>query len=353
MVKDTISKVEALNEKAQAKAVLHLNQLTKPQGSLGRLEELSIQLAGITGDYQSQFRDKRVVVMAADHGVVEEGVSSFSKEVTKQMVLNFLSGGAAINVIARQAGAKVTCVDVGVESDLSDLQGLVHKKVAFGTKNMAQESAMTKEEVVAALENGIEVAEMEIADGANLLATGEMGIGNTTASSAVLAALCSVSVDQVVGRGTGITNTALTNKIHVIEQALNLHQPHSDDAIDVLQKVGGLEICALAGLIIGSASRKVPIIIDGFISTVAALCAYRLCPEVRSYLIPSHLSEEPGHFIALNELELEPMLKMNMRLGEGSGAALMFPLIDTAQQIMREMATFEKAGVSSRKDGLE
>jgi nicotinate-nucleotide--dimethylbenzimidazole phosphoribosyltransferase len=350
LLHEVISQIQPLNEKAMEKAQAHLDQLTKPQGSLGRLEELSLQIAGITGDPKKVLADKRSIIMAADHGVVAEGVSAFPQEVTKQMVFNFLQGGAAISVITRQGGARVTCVDVGVAADLPQLEGLVHKKVAYGTKNMCQEPAMTREQVLAAIEAGIEVAFQQIEDGATLLATGEMGIGNTTASSAVLAVLASCAVEEVVGKGTGIHQEALQHKTKVIQQALSLHQPDANDPLDVLQKVGGFELCALAGLVLGSAARRVPIIVDGFITTVAVLCAVRLCPQARDYLIPSHLSEEPGHRIALAQLGLKPMLHMNMRLGEGSGAALLFPMIDTAQRIMQEMATFAEAGVSEKSE---
>lgn len=350
LLEKMVKRVEPLHAPAMEQAEAHLNQLTKPPGSLGQLERLAKQLAGITGSIHPVFPDKRVVVMAADHGVVEAGVSAFPKEVTQQMVRNFLDGGAAINVLTRNTGGTVVCVDVGVDADLSGIPGLIHQKVAFGTRNMLKAPAMSKEETIRAIEVGIRIALEQIADGANLLATGEMGIGNTTASSAVLSALTGKPAELVAGLGTGISTASLSWKTQVIERALQLHQPDPHDPLDVLHKVGGLEIAALAGLIIGGAAKRVPVVIDGFIATVAALCATRLQPLVREYLIASHLSEEPGHRIVMQELGLTPMLQMNMRLGEGTGAALMFPIIDMVHKIMTQMATFDSAGVSSKLD---
>jgi nicotinate-nucleotide--dimethylbenzimidazole phosphoribosyltransferase len=348
MLDTMISQISGPDQKAMQKAQDHLNQLTKPPGSLGRLEALTIQLAGITGNYQAAFPDKRVVVMAADHGVVDEGVSAFPKEVTEQMIYNFLGGGAAINVMTRQACAQVVCVDIGVAADLDAADGLVHRKVAYGSHNMRREPSIPREQVIQAMEEGVQVALELIEDGATLLATGEMGIGNTTASSAILAALTGRSVAEVVGRGTGIEVKAMAHKVQVIEESLRLHQPDPNDVYDVLHKVGGLEICGLAGLILGAASKSIPVVVDGFISTVAALCAVRICPHVRSYLVASHQSEEPGHRLVLAEMGLQPILHCEMRLGEGTGAALVFPTIDTIQAIMREMATFATAGVSGK-----
>ncbi|MBO8171591.1 MAG: nicotinate-nucleotide--dimethylbenzimidazole phosphoribosyltransferase [Bacillaceae bacterium] len=348
-IKAICEQIKPLNEKAMERAKQHLDRLTKPPGSLGRMEELAVQLAGITGDIAGELDDKRIVIMAADHGVTEEGVSAFPREVTVQMVANFINGGAAINVMARQAGASLVCVDVGVDGDLSKSDGLFHRKVARGTRNMVQEAAMSEGELKAAIEVGLELAAQQAEAGAQLIATGEMGIGNTTASSAVLAALTAASAEDVVGSGTGVTSERLRHKQQVVRQALQRHRPDPDNPLDVMQKVGGLEIAALAGLILGCAVHRIPVVIDGFISTVAALSAVRLCPEVRDYLIPSHLSEEKGHRIALEAISLKPMLHMGMRLGEGTGAALMFPVIDTARRIMREMATFEEAQVARQK----
>ena len=348
MLDTVISQVSLPDRNAMQRARDHLQQLTKPPGSLGRLEDLTVQLAGITRDHLSVFPDKRVVVMAADHGVVAEGVSAFPQEVTEQMVYNFLQGGAAINVIARQAGAQVVCVDLGVAAVLKEASGLLQKKVAFGSNNMRREPAMSLEQVKQAIEVGMQTAFELSEEGASLLATGEMGIGNTTASSAVLAALTGLPVSEVVGRGTGITDQALDHKIRVIEESIQLHRPDPQDAYDVLYKVGGLELCGLAGLILGAAAKSIPVVLDGFISTVAAYGAVKMCPNARHYLIASHQSEEPGHRLVLAELELQPILYGGMRLGEGTGAVLLFPTIDTIQAIMREMATFASAGISGK-----
>ncbi|RKD24939.1 nicotinate-nucleotide--dimethylbenzimidazole phosphoribosyltransferase [Ammoniphilus oxalaticus] len=349
MLEKVIEQINERNAEAMRQAEQHLDQLTKPPGSLGKLELLTIQLAGITGDNQTTFSDKRIVLMAADHGVAKEGVSAFPQEVTEQMVYNFLRGGAAINVIAKQTGAQVVCVDIGVAADFGDTAGLVHKKVAYGSNNMRREPALSREQARQALLVGIELAFELIADGADLLATGEMGIANTTTSSAVLVALTGAPVMETVGQGTGVTTEGIAHKARVIEESIALHQPNPQDVYDTLHKVGGLELCGLAGLILGAASKSVPIVIDGFISTVAALCAARICPNTKQYMIASHRSAEPGHDLALSELGLSPIIDGQMRLGEGTGAALLFPMIDSIQAIMREMATFASAGVSGKE----
>jgi len=326
------------------------DQLTKPAGSLGVLEEISIKLAGITGKVMNNVDNKTVVVMAGDHGIVDEGVSAFPREVTPQMVANFIHGGAAINVLSRHVGAKVVVVDVGVAVPIEDAS-VVSRKVKSGTANFAKEPAMTRDEAVKALEVGIEIAHQEIDKGANLLATGDMGIGNTTPSSAILIALTGKPVDGLVGKGTGINNGILSHKKKVIADAVDLLKPDKNDPIDVLAKVGGLEIGALAGLIIGAAARRVPVIIDGFISGSAALVAGRIAPQSKDYMIASHVSVEPGHRIILEELGLKPMLYMDMRLGEGTGAALAMGMVEAATKIMNEMATFAEAGVSEKEEG--
>ncbi len=338
--------VRPLNRDVMDQIQVRLDNLTKPAGSLGKLEEIVKQLGGITGNPLPAVEQKAVLVMAGDHGVVAEGVSAFPQEVTPQMVYNFLNGGAGINVLSRQAGAKVVCTDVGVAADLSH-PNLISRKIARGTANMASGPAMTREQAVSAILVGVEVAEEQINLGANLLATGDMGIGNTTPSSAIVAVLTGKPVEEVVGRGTGIDDPGLARKIKVIQQALALNQPNPEDALDVLAKVGGLEIGALCGAVLGAASKGVPIIIDGFISTAAATVAAALQPLAINYMIPSHSSQEPGHIHALAYLGLEPMLNLNLRLGEGTGAALAFHLVEAATRILREMATFAQAGVST------
>lgn len=348
LFEETLRSIKPLDEKAMETARERQDQLTKPAGSLGVLEDISIKLAGITGNIINAVDNKAVVVMAGDHGVTEEGVSAFPKEVTPQMVLNFINGGAAINVLARHVGAKVRVVDVGVATAIND-PGVTSRKVRNGTSNFTKGPAMTREEAIKAIEAGIEVANEEIDNGANLLATGDMGIGNTTPSSAILIALTAKSADGLVGKGTGINNGVLDHKKEVIEDAISLLKPDKNDPIDVLSKVGGFEIGALAGLILGAASRRVPVVIDGFISGAAALIAGRISPQSKDYMIASHVSVEPGHKVILDELGLKPMLHMDMRLGEGTGAALAMSLVDAATKIMKEMATFAEAGVSEKE----
>ncbi len=344
-----IKDIQPLDEAAMQAARARQNFLTKPRGSLGKLEELSIQLAGMKADPFPSVEHKAVIVMAADHGVTAEDVSAYPSEVTAQMVLNFLRGGAAINVLAHQARARVTVVDIGVASDFEPLPGLLQRKVMCGTRNLAQGPAMTREEAAQALQVGIDVLTEEAGQGLDIVATGDMGIGNTTSSSVIAAAMLGLPVPQVVGRGTGIDDQRLERKIRVIEQALAVNQPNADDAMDVLQKVGGLEIAGLAGAMIAAASKRVPVIVDGFISTAAAMIAVGLAPRVRDYLISAHRSVEIGHQAMLEHLNLSPLLDLNMRLGEGTGAALAFHLMEAATRILREMATFEEAGVSDKE----
>lgn len=325
------------------------NNLTKPPASLGRLEELSIQLAGITGQAFPSLERKAVIVMAADHGVAIEGVSAYPAEVTAQMVLNFLRGGAAINVLARQAGARVTVVDIGVASELESMPGLVQRKVMCGTRNQAKGPAMTRAEAEQAIQVGMDVLDEEFARGLDIVATGDMGIGNTTPSSAIVAAITGLPVSQVVGRGTGIDDQGLQRKVNVIEQSLAVNQPDANDALDVLHKVGGLEIAGLAGVMIAAAGHRIPVLVDGFISTAAAMIAVGLSPRVRDYLISAHQSVEIGHQAMLKHLDLKPLLDLNLRLGEGTGAALAFHLIEASTRILREMATFDEAGVSNKE----
>lgn len=351
-LQETIANVRALDSEAMELAAARQDQLTKPQGSLGVLEELSIRLAGIQGNPLPAVRRKVIIVMAGDHGVVSEGVSAFPQEVTPQMVANFAAGGAGINVLSRHSGAEVRVVDIGVAADV-DIPGIIQRKIRPGTANMVEGPAMTHEEAVASIETGIEVAEDEIEAGADLLGTGEMGIGNTTASSAILAVFSGADIAQATGRGTGIDTGGLHLKREVIRRAIERNQPDSADALDVLAKVGGLEIGGLAGVILGGAANRVPVIIDGFIASAAALVAARLCPAARDYMIASHVSVEPGHKLLLEELGLKPMLFMDMRLGEGTGAALAANLVEASAKILSEMATFADAGVSEKNDQTE
>lgn len=345
-LKEVLNSIKPLNREVMAQVQTRLNSQAKPQGSLGKLEDLAKQLAGITGNPFPTIEHKAVLVMAGDHGVVEEGVSAFPQEVTPQMVYNFLAGGAGINVLSRQAGAKVVCTDVGVAADLEH-ENLISKKVARGTANIAKGPALSREQALEAIIVGIDVAEGQIRSGVNLLATGDMGIGNTTPSSAIVAVLTGKPVEELVGRGTGINDPALDNKVKVIKRAIEVNKPDPNDALDVLTKVGGLEIAALCGAVLGAAANGVPIVVDGFISTAAAAVAVGMKPEAVNYLIPSHCSQEPGHIYTLAHLGLEPMLHLNLRLGEGTGAVLAFSLVEGATKILREMATFAEAGVAT------
>jgi nicotinate-nucleotide--dimethylbenzimidazole phosphoribosyltransferase len=346
LLEQTIQSIQPLDTAAMDAARARQNRLTKPPGSLGRLEEISIQVAGITGRERPVIGDKVVITCAGDHGVVAQGVSAFPQEVTPQMVANFLGGGAAINVLARHVGARVVVVDAGVAADFEPQPGLVIRKVARGTADMTQGPAMSAEQAEQAVEVGIAVVEEEIARGASLIATGDMGIGNTTPSSAIVAAITGLPVAQVTGRGTGIDDAQLTHKIAVIEQALAVNRPDPDDALDVLSKVGGFEIGAIAGVVLGAAARRVPVVIDGFISTAGALIAGGLAPLARDAMIAAHDSVEIGHKAMLDHLRLVPCLDFDLRLGEGTGAALVLGVVEAACKILNEMATFESAGVS-------
>jgi nicotinate-nucleotide--dimethylbenzimidazole phosphoribosyltransferase len=348
-LEETINAIKPLDEASIQAARERQDRLTKPRGSLGRLEELSIQLAGMKANPFPEVERKAVIVMAADHGVAREGVSAYPPEVTAQMVLNFLRGGAAINVLAKQAGARVAIVDIGVAVEFDPLPGLIRRKVMCGTRNQAQGPAMTRAEAEQALQVGMEVLNEEAGRGLDIVATGDMGIGNTTPSSAIVAAFTGLPVAQVVGRGTGIDDEALKRKVEVIEQSLRVNRPNVNDALDVLHKVGGLEIAGLAGVMIAAAARRIPVVVDGFISGAAALIAVGLAPRARDYLIAAHQSVEIGHQAMLKHLNLAPLLDLNLRLGEGTGAALAFHLIEASTRILREMATFDEAGVSDKE----
>lgn len=344
-----VKAVKPLDNSAMERARARVDILTKPQGSLGRIEELAIQLAGIKGDFFPVDTRKRVVVMAADHGITAEGISAYPSAVTAQMVANFTSGGAAINVLGRQGGVEVQVVDVGVKVD-PNLPEVKKVRIKSGTDNFRRTAAMSRVEALQALLAGVECAEEADLAGIKLLATGEMGIGNTTASSAVMSALTGYDVSLVVGRGTGLDDLKLKHKQKVVEEALQMHRPEKEDPLDVLSKVGGLEIAALAGLIIGAAGRRIPVVIDGFISSVAALVAVKFCPDVFQYLVPSHLSAESGHALLMDYLSLKPYLNLGMRLGEGTGAVLAMHLVEAAARLTVEMATFKDANVSNKEE---
>lgn len=341
--------VGGLDESFLVLAKRRLDSLTKPIGSLGVLEEIASKLVAIYEDPWPEIRKKLIFVFAGDHGVVEEGVSAYPKEVTAQMVFNFLKGGAGINVLARHAGADVRVVDVGVDYDFGKLPGLVQKKVCYGTKNFLKEPAMTKDEALRTIEVGYEVARSVISEGYNLIGIGDMGIGNTTPSSAITAVLTGRPAEEVTGRGTGLSDEDLRRKIEIIKRAIEIHKPNPDDPLDVLSKVGGAEIGACAGAVLACAEARIPLITDGFITTAGVLIAYKINPEIKNFVIASHQSEERGHRIQLEYMGLRPLLKLNLRLGEGTGSALAMLIVEASLKIYREMATFESAGVSESR----
>lgn len=345
----TIDKVRPLDKSAMERARAKQNMLTKPRGSLGKLEDLSVLVAGIQRTAEPRIKDKVILTMAGDHGVTAEGVTLYPSEVTVQQVFNFLKGGGGVNVLARHVGARVTLVDMGVDYDFDPAPGLIIKKVARGTGNIARGPAMTREQAVKALEAGIEAAEEERAKGMDIMGTGEMGIGNTTPSTAIVCAVADISPALATGRGAGLSDEGLDRKIAAIERALEVNKPDPEDGIDVLSKVGGFEIAGIAGSVIGAASMGVPVVVDGYISTAGALVAYMLCPKVKDYMISSHKSVEVGHEYMLEYMGLEPLLDLNLRLGEGTGAALAITIIESSVKILNEMATFESAGVSGPK----
>ena len=347
---ETISKIPPLDNDAIQTARARQDQLTKPQGSMGRLEVIAIQLAGITAQARPRFKQPAIITMAADHGVARQGVSAYPSEVTPQMVANFLHGGAAINVLARHVGARVVVVDMGVAVELPAHRDLVNAKIACGTRDFSIGPAMTRDEARRAVEAGIQVVTQEIERGADIIGTGDMGIGNTTPSSAITATITRRPVAQVTGRGTGVDDAGLARKVATIERALAVNQPNPNDALDVLGDIGGFEIGGLAGVMIGAAARRVPVVIDGFISGAAALIAYGLAPSVQPYLVAAHRSVEIGHRAILEHLRVEPLLDLDLRLGEGTGAALGISLCLAACKILDEMATFAEAGVSEKAE---
>ncbi len=345
-LQETLKGISPLDKKYFELAKRRLDNLTKPPGSLGRLEEIAQRLAAIKENAMPELGRKVIFTLAGDHGVCEEGVSAYPKEVTAQMVFNFLRGGAAINVLGRHAGADVVVVDAGVDYDFGDVPGLVNGKVVPGTMNMCKGPAMTREEAVASVELGIRLVHDHAKKGYGLIGTGDMGIGNTTPSSAIAAVITGTPVATVTGRGTGITDSALDEKIKTIEKAIDVNRPDPDDALDVLSKVGGAEIGGIAGVCLGAAAMRVPVVVDGFISTAGALISYTLEPKSAEYMFSAHRSQEPGQRAMLEHMGLAPILDLDMRLGEGTGSAIAMLVIEAALKIYREMATFGEAGVT-------
>jgi len=334
--------VQPLDQKAMLAAEAHQARLAKPPGSLGRLEELSVQLAGITGKVHNELPRKQLLVFAADNGVVAEGVSSAPQSVTMQQTINLTRGKTGAAVLAKRFGCGLTVCDVGVNADICE-SAVLNRKIAYGTQNICAGPAMTREQALQAILTGAAVAENIDADAVGI---GEMGIGNTTTSSAVLAVLLGADVDKVTGRGGGITEESFRKKKAVIRTAIAVNRPNRDDVIDVLAKVGGFDLAAMCGAFLGAAASRRAAVIDGFISAVAALCAVRLCPLVRGYLIPSHASFEIGYRLAMEEMALRPLFDLGMRLGEGSGCPLAFQVLDAACAVMNNMASFDEAGIN-------
>jgi nicotinate-nucleotide--dimethylbenzimidazole phosphoribosyltransferase len=348
LLETTCARIREPDTRIAARMQRLLDDKTKPRGSLGRLEEIACQVASIRGSLSAEPLRKAVVVMGADHGVAEESVSAYPQEVTAQMLLNFARGGAAINVLARHAGARVVVVDMGVKSELPPLPEIRSRRIAAGTRNFTREPAMSRGEATRALEAGIAVAEELAADSVTLLGIGDMGIGNTTSSSALTAAFTGAPPVEVVGRGTGLDDDGLHRKIEVVRRALALHRPDPADAVGTLAQLGGFEIAGLAGVALGAIAARIPVVVDGFICGAAALVAARIAPAAAGSMIASHRSVEAGHRAVLKAIGQRPLLDLDLRLGEGTGAVLAMGLVDAALAIVREMATFASAGVSDR-----
>jgi nicotinate-nucleotide--dimethylbenzimidazole phosphoribosyltransferase len=343
-----IATIKPLSRELVPLVQAHLDDLTKPQGSLGRLEELARQVCLVQGTVRPHIGRKRIYCFAGDHGVADEGVSAFPKAVTPQMVRNMLAGGAAINVLARHAGADLVVVDMGVDDPLENAPGLCRRSIRRGTDNIAIGPAMRREEAVAALTTGIELAEAASADGVTLLGTGEMGIANTTPATALFAACLRCPVEDITGRGTGIDDARLAHKIAVIKQALVVNRERLGDPVGSLAALGGFEIAGISGLVLGGAACRIPVVVDGFISTAGAMLACAICPAACEYLVFSHLSQELGHRVILEAMGARPVLSLDMRLGEGTGAAIAMGIIEAAVKVYNEMATFSGAGVSQQ-----
>ena len=345
-IEQTITRIRPPDGAARDAAHARQATLTKPPGSLGRLEELSVWLAGVRGEPRPRVTQPTLILAAADHGVAHRGVSAYPPEVTAQMLANFAAGGAAVNVLARQTGTRVLIVDAGVASLPAELEGVVRRSHGAGTADLSTEPAMPRAAAAACVATGIELAEREVADGADLLLTGEMGIGNTTAAAAISAVYTGLPAEAVTGRGTGVSEERYTRKVAVVREALTRHAPDATDPLGVLAAVGGFEIGVLVGVILAGAAARRPVLLDGFITAAAALVATTLAPEARPYLLASHRSAEIGHEVALDTLGLSPLLDLGLRLGEGSGALLALPLLTAAAHLLDEMATFAEAGVA-------
>jgi nicotinate-nucleotide--dimethylbenzimidazole phosphoribosyltransferase len=345
-LKQVCASIVAVDQQIAEQTQRLLDDKTKPRKSLGRLEEVACQVAAVQGTTSPRIAGKAIVVMAADHGVAQGGVSAYPQEVTAQMLLNFASGGAAINVLARQAGARLVVVDMGVKAPLAEHPEIRRVRIDAGTRDFREGPAMTREQAVAAVEAGMQIAAELAASGVDLIGIGDMGIGNTTASSALAAVFTRSSAEEVTGRGTGVDEAGLVRKLRAIERALEVNEPDARDPLGVLSKLGGFEIAGLCGVVLGAAAARVTVVLDGFIAGAAALVAVRLVPEAAEYLIASHRSVEPGHRRVLSVLGARPLLDLDLRLGEGTGAALAMSLVEAALAVLHEMATFSAAQVS-------
>jgi nicotinate-nucleotide--dimethylbenzimidazole phosphoribosyltransferase len=343
---ETIDSIKAPDESLKTDIQAHLDDLTKPQGSLGKLEDIAMQYCLVRGTATPELPRKKIFCFGGDHGVADEGVSAFPQEVTPQMVMNMLGGGAAINVLARHANAELTIVDMGVADPMDAAEGLCRRKVKSGTDNIAKGPAMTTGETTQALEAGIELAEAAIADGITLLGTGDMGIANTTPSTALFAVYLNLAPEDITGRGTGVDDAGLKHKTEIIKQAIAVNSDSLDTPLNILASLGGCEIAGICGLILGAAANKTPVVIDGFISTAGAVAAMMINKNAKDYMFFSHMSQEQGHTKILSELDAKPILSLDMRLGEGTGAALAMTIIEASIKIYNEMATFSSAGVS-------
>ncbi|MBU3213905.1 nicotinate-nucleotide--dimethylbenzimidazole phosphoribosyltransferase [Clostridium estertheticum] len=348
LLKETLQFIEPLNKEAMKKAWNRLDSLSKPIGSLGELENIIAKMAGITGNIHNKINKKNVVIMCSDNGVVEEDVSNCPKSVTATVTNNFTKKITGVYVLSKFSGSDITVVDVGIDADLNNPK-VINKKIAYGTMNMMKGPAMTREQTIKAIEVGIETVDNLVLDGYDLLGTGEMGVGNTATSAAILSVLSGLEVEESVGKGSGITENQFINKKKVIKKSIEVNNPDRNDVIDVISKVGGFDIAGLCGCFLAAAKNRVPIVIDGFIASAAALCAYKLNPLVIGYIFASHLSAEPGAAFVMKEIGLKPMLNLNMRLGEGSGCPLAFNIIEAALYTMDNMGTFEDAKLDSKK----
>ncbi|QCX32653.1 nicotinate-nucleotide--dimethylbenzimidazole phosphoribosyltransferase [Caloramator sp. E03] len=346
LLNSTIGQIKPLYEEKVKEAMSRLDNLAKPIGSLGRLEDIAARMAGITGKVHNDIKKKNVIVMCADNGVVDEGVSACPQNITAILTDNATRNIMGISILSNFAKSDVTVVDIGVKADFKN-PNIINRKIAYGTKNMMKGPAMSRDEAIKAIEVGIEIVDNLVDKGYDLLGTGELGIGNTATSAAVLSVLSGIDSDIVVGKGAGLTQEQYENKKKVVKKSIEINKPNKDDVIDVISKVGGFDIAGLCGCFLAAAKNRIPIVIDGFISSAAALCAYKLNPLSREYMFPSHLSAEPGATIMMKELGLEPMLNLKMRLGEGSGCPLAFNIIEAALEIINKMGTFEDAMINN------